>query len=66
MKEQYIITDRDGDHLGTQMANSAQRAVHLFATRRNMMASQLKAVTFMDWVPLRVAGTDPVKDNIEF
>lgn len=66
MKEQYIITDRDGDHLGTQMAGSAQRAVHLFATRRNLVAAQLQAVSFMDWVPLRVAGTDPVKENIEF
>ena len=66
MKEQYIITDRDGDNLGSQMANSAQRAIHLFATRRNLMASQLKAVTFMDWQPIRIAGTDPCKESIKF
>ena len=66
MKEQYIITDRDGDTLGTQMAGYAQRAIHLFATRHNLVACHLKAVRFVDWRPLRAAGTDHGNDSIEF
>ena len=58
MKQLHIITDRDGNILGTQLSNSPSRACHLFATRHNLVASQLKAVTFMDWQPLKVAGAD--------
>jgi hypothetical protein len=62
MKEQYIITDLAGDNLGTQMANCTQRAVHLFATRHNLIASRIKAVRFMDWQP-RIAVTAPGLDS---
>ena len=58
MKELYVVTDFEGEVLGTQLAGSAGRAIDLFAKRNHLMASHLSAVSLMDWQPLIVAGTD--------
>lgn len=58
MKQQYVITDRNGSIMGLQMAGSAQRAVHLFSKHSGLVGWHLSAVTMTDWTPPETAGND--------
>ncbi|TCT21185.1 hypothetical protein [Thiobaca trueperi] len=51
MKEQFIIIDLGRRVVGHQLAGTKARAVYLFAAKFGLSASNLKAVTYAEFMP---------------